>query len=442
MSDNEAPANKEKLDIKKILPVFVIVFIDLLGLTIIIPMLPFYAATFGAAPYIIGAIGAAYPLMQFIGAPILGRISDRVGRRPVLIISQIGTLTGFIILGFSNALWMIFLSRIIDGISGANIATAQAVITDSTTEKNRTQGLGLIGAAFGLGFIVGPIIAFTVLALSNNNYPLVAFVAAAFSLASILLTYFWLEETLPVEKRGQGKQAASVGLASMLEAIRKPQVGFLLILMFAQQFAFGGYENFLALFTLNRLGMNAANNAALFVFAGIIIVAVQGGFVGRWSRRFGDRWVILMGLSVLGLGLVLTSITPEQPPPGYSKTALEKELSSQTTVEQNIQVGLPSDDNNGWLGLGWLLVATIPAAIGGGVLQPSINSMLTKQVAPDEVGGTLGISASFFSAANAITPLLMGFTFQFLGSTAPFLIGGIILWLLWWISRGRIQTER
>ena len=144
---------KDQLDFKKVLPVFVIVFIDLLGLTIIIPLLPLYAASYGADPFLIGMLSATYPLMQFFGAPLLGRLSDRFGRRPVLLVSQVGTLIGFLILGFANTLWLLFLSRFIDGISGANIATTQAIITDSTTEKTRTQGLGLIGAAFGLGFI-------------------------------------------------------------------------------------------------------------------------------------------------------------------------------------------------------------------------------------------------------------------------------------------------
>lgn len=164
MSENvssNVTSQDEKLDFKKILPVFVIVLVDLLGLTIIIPLLPFYATSFGASPFVIGLLGATYPILQFIGAPLLGRLSGRYGRRPVLIVSQIGTLVGFILLGFANTLFLLFVSRAIDGFSGANIATAQAVITDSTTAKTRTQGLGLIGAAFGLGYIIGPIIAFS-----------------------------------------------------------------------------------------------------------------------------------------------------------------------------------------------------------------------------------------------------------------------------------------
>lgn len=434
----EVAADEEKLDFKLILPVFVIVLIDLLGLTIIIPLLPIYAASFGANAFTIGALGAVYPIMQFFGAPLLGRLSDRYGRRPVLLLSQVGTLAGFLILGVANTLWLLFISRLIDGISGANIATAQAVITDRTTEKTRTQGLGLIGAAFGLGFIVGPVIAFATLALSNNNYRLVAFVAAAFSLASILLTYFWLAESHPPEKRGQGNGKVRAGLGAMLAALRRPEIGFLLALIFAQQFAFGGFEQLLALFTLDRLGMNASNNAVLFVFVGLIVVAVQGYFIGRWSRKFGDRWLVVMGLLMLGIGLTVTAVTPRQPLPGYTQAELQAELSGESArpgetppTTNNIRVNLPEDGNNGWLGIIWLLAAMIPTAIGGGVLQPSINSLITKRAPVAEVGSILGISAAFLSAANAVSPLILGGVFQLLGSTAPFLIGGIILLLLW-----------
>ena len=175
------PTVTGKLDFKKILPVFSIVLIDLLGLTIIIPLLPLYAASFGANAFTIGLLGATYPVMQFIGAPFLGRLSDRYGRKPILLISQLGTFIGFLVLGVANSFWLLFLSRVIDGLSGANISTAQAVISDSTNAKTRTQGLGLIGAAFGLGFVVGPIIAFISLAVSGNNYHVPAFLAMGFS---------------------------------------------------------------------------------------------------------------------------------------------------------------------------------------------------------------------------------------------------------------------
>src|SRR5215216_6625845 len=204
----------ENLDFKRILPIVVIVFVDLLGLSIIIPLLPLFAARFSATPLVIGILQATYPLMQFVGAPILGRLSDRFGRKPVLIASQLGTLAGFILLGFANTLALLFLSRIIDGVSGANISTAQAAISDSTNEKTRTQGLGLIGAAFGMGFILGPVIAFIVLAVSGQNYQAVAFTAAFFSLASILLTSFWFRET-----KTSHSQASSARKAFSLDAM-------------------------------------------------------------------------------------------------------------------------------------------------------------------------------------------------------------------------------
>ena len=429
--------SEEKLDFKRILPIFVIVLIDLLGLTIIIPLMPLYAAAFGASAFMIGLLGAAYPAMQFIGAPLLGRISDRVGRKPVLVVSQIGTFIGFIVLALAGNLWVLFIARLIDGLSGANIATAQAAISDSTTEKTRTQGLGLLGAAFGLGFILGPIIAFVSLAASGNDYRVPALVAAAFSFASIVLTASWFKETLPIEQRGKTEKKSPFSFRTMLDAIQHPAVGLLLVLMFAQQVAFGGFEQFLALFTLNRLGMNASDNSLIFIFVGIIVVAVQGGLIGRWSRKYGDRKLVYAGLGALAIGLTMTAFTPRQPMPSYSQAELSAELqidnefrAGEHPTTEGLVVDLPPDDNKGWLGLGWILVAMIPASIGGGVLQPAINSLITKRVEKDEIGGTLGISSAFLSGANAIAPLLMGVLFQTFGSTAPFLFGGLLLAVL------------
>jgi DHA1 family tetracycline resistance protein-like MFS transporter len=394
----------EKLDFKRVLPIFVIVLVDLLGLTIIIPLLPLYATAFGANAFMIGLLGATYPLMQFIGAPILGRLSDQYGRKPVLVVSQIGTLIGFIVLGFASALPILFLSRIIDGLSGANIATAQAAISDVTNEKTRTQGLGLIGAAFGLGFIIGPIIAFVALALTGNDYRAPAFAAAAFSLISILLTAFWFKETLPAERRGRSKRAG-LSFGAMAQSLRHPAVGLLLFLIFAQ----------------------------------------QGGLVGRWSRAYGDRNMIFAGLGLLAIGLTLIAFTPNQPPPWYSKAALNSELSSPqggfegeapSAVETAVE--LPDDTNTGWFGLLWILVAMVPVAIGGGVLQPTINSLITKRVESVDIGGMLGISAAFLSAANALAPVMGGAIFEAIGPTALFLIWGGLMGILLLVALRRL----
>lgn len=437
---NSIPQPDEKLDFKKILPVFVIILIDLLGLTIIIPMLALYAASFGANAVTIGFLGAVYPAAQVIGAPFLGRLSDRFGRKPVLVISQIGTLLGFLLLGFADALWMFFLARLIDGLSGANISTAQAVITDSTTEKTRTQGLGLVGAAFGIGFVIGPVIAYVALSLSQSDYHAPAFVAAGFSFISILLTIFLLKETLPKERRTNLNTRRAISLSKLFETLKKPFVGFLLLVMFFQQLAFGMFQQMLSLFTLNRLGLNASGNSVVFVFVGIVVVTVQGYFIGKWSRKFGEKWLIRFGLIMLLAGLLLTAFTPRIPVPWYSQASVAAELSSgrsvpgETPPTQNLAVEIPSDSNKGLLGLGWILIAMIPAAIGGGVLQPSINSLLTRNVSVADIGGTLGISAALLSAANAFAPVIGGVLFQRIYSGAPYLFGALVAVVLVLIS--------
>ncbi len=433
MAAIEEQIREDKLDFRRILPVLVIVLIDLMGLSIIVPLLPLFAARFGATPFVVGILQATYPMMQFLGAPVLGRLSDRFGRKPILIVSQLGTFAGFVLLGFANMLWLLFLSRIIDGLSGANISTAQAAIADSTSEKNRTQGLGLIGAAFGVGFILGPIIAYIVLALSGGDYRAVALTAAAFSLASILMTTFWFHETHH-EGNQAGPNRSPFNFAAMRQALGRQTIGFLLLIMFFYQVAFGGYEQLFSLFTLTRLGMDATDTAGLFALAGIFIVVIQGVLIGRWSRQKGDRWLVILGVSTLAIGLIGTSLTPQIPLPWYDRAHVLQSLAGQGAMQvstQTIKVTLPDQAARGWFGIIWLLVASFPAALGGGVLHPAVNSLITKAADKREVGAMLGISAGFYSAANAIAPLFYGTLFQWLGAPVPFFLGGLILLALW-----------
>jgi MFS transporter, DHA1 family, tetracycline resistance protein len=436
----------DRLDMKKVLPVFVIILIDLLGLTIIIPLMSLYAVSFGADAGTIGLLGAAYPAFQFIGAPLLGRLSDRFGRKPILIISQIGTLIGFLVLGLAHSLWALFLARIIDGLSGANIATAQAVITDSTNEKTRTQGLGLVGAAFGLGFVVGPVIGFLSLSVSNNNFHVPAFVAAGFSLLSILFTSILLKETLAPDKVAHPERKREFNLRNFFTAMGTPFIGFLLVLMFVQQLVFGGFQQLLSLFALSRLGLTASSISILFVYAGVVIVAVQGYFIGKWSRKFGERRLVHIGLAAMTGGMLLIALTPHQPLPSYDQAAVaqqfsnERSLPGETPPTSSLQISLPSDANKGYLGLGWLMAAIIPMAIGGGVLQPSINSLLTSKANPSEVGGMLGISAALLSGANAFAPLAGGAIFQSLGPSAVFFIGAGVVAIAFLASLIKFKT--
>jgi DHA1 family tetracycline resistance protein-like MFS transporter len=445
MTTTESTAPVEKLDFKRVLPIICIVLVDLMGLSIIIPLLPLFAARFGATPFVIGILQAAYPMMQFLGTPILGGLSDRFGRKPILLFSQLGTFAGFVLLGFANTLSLLFLSRIIDGLSGANLSTAQAAITDSTTEKTRTQGLGLIGAAFGVGFILGPIIAYFVLAASGGDYRAVASTAAFFSLASILMTTFWFHETHGQDRSPAPSLRSPISFGAMGQALNRPVIGFLLLVMFFYQIAFGGYEQLFSLFTLTRLGMDATDTTGLFALAGIFIVIVQGVLIGRWSRQKGDRWLVILGVSTLAIGLIGTSLTPRVPVPWYSQANVLKSLAGQSAIRvstQTIKVTLPEESARGPFGILWLLVASFPAALGGGVLHPAVNSLITKSADKGEVGSMLGISAGFYSAANAIAPLFYGSLFQWLGPSVPFFAGGVILAILWIFAAKAIPERK
>jgi MFS family permease len=272
-----------------------------------------------------------------------------------------------------------------------------------------------------------------------------AFVAAAFSAGSLILTAFWFKETLPAEQRGRVTRRAAVSFSSMMKALNHPQVGFLLALMFVQQFAFGGFENLFSLFSLSRLGLNAAGNSVIFVFLGIVITVVQGGLIGPWSRKYGDRWLIYLGLSTVAVGLIFIAVAPHQTVPWYSKSAMTAELTGthanpgEPITTTSVEVTLPDDNNTGLFGLIWVVIGLIPTTIGGGVLSPAINSAITKRVTVSEIGGMLGLSTAFVSLANATAPLVGGAIFQVLGSSAPFLFFGVLAAVMWFIARRRVK---
>jgi DHA1 family tetracycline resistance protein-like MFS transporter len=434
MTDTTRPA-ATGLDFERVIPLFVLVFVDVLGLTVILPLLHLYGAAYGASPAQIGLVAAAFPLAQLAGVPVLGALSDRFGRKPVLMVSQISTLLGFLLLAAANSIELLLLSRIIDGLFGANLATAQAALSDITDEGNRTRALGLTGAAFGLGFIFGPMISILTLEMTDSLMA-PALAAAGYSLISILLTAFLFTETLPPEKRSRRGSASKVNSGWLL---LRPALAVLLVLMFAQQLIFFGFESLMGLFTLSRLGLLGQGNALLFLFIGLLLVMVQVRYIGKWSRRYGERTLVALALALIAVGLLMFATTPEQPHLFYVQRNAafdlrDQALSSTEAMIGAIDVALPADGNNGMGGTLWLLASLVPLSIGAGLIRPCLNSLMTRQVSPQDYGAVLGLSTSFVSAANAIAPIAAGLLFQTYGASAPFLTGGLLMIGLFGVS--------
>ena len=378
-----------------LLPIFLIVFIDLLGFGLILPLLPFYAKSFGANELTIGLLLASYSLMQFIGAPVLGRLSDRYGRRPILLISQLGTFVGFIMLGFANGLGMLFVSRIVDGVSGGNISTAQAYIADISDEKNRAKNFGLIGAAFGLGFIMGPAIGGF---LSQFGYQVPAFAAAGLSFLSMALTFFLLHEP---ERKATASREFSV--KALKRAFAHPTIGILLTMVFTFGLAFAMFQTSFALFASARFGFDVQQTALVLTYVGVLSVIMQLVVVKRVVRRLGENRSIMVTMASLALGLVLMAAVQNP----------------------------------------WMLIVVMPIlSFGGGVTSPVLTSLISKSVDRAEVGGMLGISTSVDSLSRVAAPILGNALLAF-GSGLPSLVGAAILVIPIALAvrlRGRMQS--
>ena len=372
---------------KPLTAIFLIVFIDLLGFGLILPLLPFYAETFGASDTVIGLLVASYAAAQLIGAPLLGRLSDRYGRRPVLLLSLIGTLVGFLFLGLAKTLVVLFASRILDGLTGGNISVAQAYIADVTDEKSRAKGMGLIGAAFGLGFIFGPV---TGGLLSQYGYSVPAFVAAGLVALNLVMVLIWLPESLTAEKRAALRkvEAPNINLTALISALRRPFSGSLLITRFFFGLAFSIFQTIFSLYALRRFGLDAQQTGFVLTYVGVLSVIVQGGVVGKLSERFRDDLLIfisvgLMAVSLLGWGLAPSVVV--------------------------------------------LLIIMVPIAFSGGVLNTIISSALTKTVQPQEIGGILGLSTSIESLTRVLAPTIGGVLLDQLGSWSPGVFSAIVL---------------
>jgi DHA1 family tetracycline resistance protein-like MFS transporter len=410
------------LSLRQLIPVLFIVFIDTMGITIVIPIMPFYALAFNAPPAVVGLLLMSYALAQVIFAPILGNFSDRFGRKPVLALAQVGTFASLLLLGFAWALPALFLARILDGITGANMSTVQSAITDMTSARSRAKGLGLVGAAFGVGFIVGPLVSGLALRLAGNNYSAPAFVAAGFAFLSIMLTTFVFRETLPADKR-KGRVAQRVGVLGVLEGVRSAQLRPFYVLVFAVQFIFAMFTSTFALFTLNRIGFNSINNAIFFGVFGTCLVLMQGVFVGRWVQRYGEYRVLIASFMLTTFGFGLAAFTPQQAVPWYSEAAMLAELSQVGDVSAQVAL-LPPEEGSGLTAFLFVLFSLLPGPLGFTLQLPTLNTLITKHVPTDTVGKALGMSSAFAGIGNVLGPLLGGWLFDSIAPGAPFAVNG------------------
>jgi len=350
--------------------IFTTVFIDLVGFGIVIPVLPFYAegSLFNATPRTVGLLFASYSVMQLIFSPILGGLSDRYGRRPVLLISIIGTGIGFLILGLANTLLLLFVGRILDGITGGNISTAQAYIADITTKENRAKGMGLIGAAFGLGFIFGPAIGGI---LSRWGIHVPFFFAAALCFANTLLLYFTLPETVTAEHPARTSARSGRGIPQLITSLKQPRLAFVLITYFMFIVAFSIMTTSFSLYVMFRFGYDAQHTGYLFAYVGVISVIIQGGLIGRLVKRFGEIPLVVFG--ALCFSVSLFAVPYVGPAAG---------------------------------GLAGLLIGGGVFSLGNSLATPALTSLASKSVGESEQGTVLGVTQSVASLARAVGPSL------------------------------------
>jgi DHA1 family tetracycline resistance protein-like MFS transporter len=380
---------------------FLVVFIDLVGFGIVIPLLPFYGEYFQASPDVVTLLLATYSIAQLISAPILGRLSDKYGRRPVLLISLVGSVVTYIWLGFAESLMMLFIARAFNGFMAGNIATAFAYISDITTPENRAKGMGVIGAAFGLGFIMGPAIG-GILAGSDvqtADFQTPSFVAAGLSFIALFLAVIKLKESLSEDIRFQiATQPKKGHWQTFVENLTKPRLGFLIFFSFVCTFVFAGMETTFAMWTHREFNWGPAQNGYLFAYLGVISAMIQGGLIGRLSKRYGEGKLVVLGALFLGAGLGLIPLSG--------------------TVYG-------------------LIGATTIMAMGFALSSPALSSLISFEAAETERGAVMGASRSAATLARVLGPVLAGVVFAQMGRDMPYYAGMVIMIImcLWGLAK-------
>lgn len=382
---------------------FLIVFIDLVGFGLVIPLLPFYAARFGASPEEVTILLTVYSLVSMVTAPLWGRLSDRIGRRPVLIVSTLASALAYLWLGFAGSLWMLYAARALAGACAGNIAAAQAYIADVTTPENRARGMGMIGAAFGLGFIFGPALGGAVagnnLATADLKSPML--IACVLSLVACLGVVTILKESLSPEARSRERRGR---IEAIRAALGRPVLVRLLAVFFLAMLAFAAMEATFALWAMRRFSWGPAQVGYIFTYVGVLLALMQGGGIGPLTKRFGEERLLLGGLGLIALGLLI----------------------------------LP-----GAAGLAHLVVSMSLLSIGMGAMQPSLNSLISRRAGADRQGEVLGVAQSVSSLSRVVGPAIAGLMFAGIGPASPFWWGAALVMLAFVIGLGvpRLSPE-
>lgn len=371
-------------------------FLDLLGATVLVPVIPYLVRQYSPDALSVGLLALTFSIFQFIAGPALGRLSDRYGRRPILLLSVLGSGVGYLVFGFATALWMLFVGRAIDGITGGNISVAQAYIADVSAPEDRAKNFGLIGAAFGLGFIIGPALGGM---LSHVSLQAPAFLAAGLTLVTAAFGYFVLPESLPRERRTSGaltwgdvNPIAQVGRVFASPRLRGP-----LGAMFLMTVAMSSLQTNFAVFTTDVFGYGPADNARVFVFIGVVSVVVQGGLLRTALKYAREHSVMLAGLGIATLG--------------YAGIAL---------------VRAP-----------WHLYPVLGlVGLGSALAGATLSSFITTLVDPTEVGVATGLTQSAGALGRVVGPVVAGAVFDAVAPSAPYVIGAVCVALSLWVLVG------